>query len=300
MIKSVDECFTSTQWDNLISTYDNSNFYQSYSNFLIRNYKDNKSKLYIYYDKNQIPKIAAMVVDEFDVISIPFGPVFDKDISEEEIIDFLSYIKNQYKLSLEFSIDSEYKNINFIKELDEVWNFSTILLELNNIENLRKGFNENRRRIVKKCLTNLKDAIISEDPSNAQRFYKIYCERLEQTGGIVDFSFDELEHMLKTPNVKLHLCQNGSDDLGGIITFRFNDTLINRYNCTNPKFLSLNPNSYLDYTLIKNATIDPNLKFYDFSGFVEGDNLDQKTMNLNRYKTSYGPKKIKSYNWYKL
>jgi len=128
----------------------------------------------------------------------------------------------------------------------------------------------------------------------------MYCERLSQTNGIVDFSFEELEHMLNVPNVKLHLCRKGIDDLAGIVTFKFNDTIINRYNCTNPKFLTLNPNSYLDYNIIKNASKNSLLRYYDFSGYVEGEDLDSKTVNLNRYKLSYGPKKIKKYKWYEF
>lgn len=298
MIKEIDKKWAMQNWDNLIKNYNNANFYQSFSNSLIRNFGTSETKFYIYFDKLEVPKILAIVCIEKDIISIPFGPVFSSDITESELIDFLYNIKKKYNLPLEFSVNNNFKILE--NNLNEIWDFSTIILELDDINILEKNFNENRRRIVKKTLINLKDSIISTDPSNAKKFYEIYCKRLSQTNGIVDFTFEELEHMLKVPNVKLNLCEMNNEPLGGILTFRYNDTLINRYNCTNPDFLKLNPNTYLDYNLIQMASKNPSLKYYDFSGFVEGQELEQKTINLNRYKLSYGPKKINKYKWYEL
>lgn len=120
------------------------------------------------------------------------------------------------------------------------------------------------------------------------------------TNGIVDVSFEQLQHMLKNKNVTLHTCIYENKPIAGIVTYRFNDTIINRYNCTNSEYLSLNPNSYLDYLLIKEGVMQPKLKFYDFSGIAEGGNLNQKQENINRYKFSYGPKVLKRYRRYQL
>ncbi len=302
MIKEVDSNIIKNHWNDLIKVFQNANFYQSYENYLINSFGNKKCKLYVEYNSNNKPIIAAMIVIYENTITIPFGPVFDSTITENQLLSFLYYIKNIYKLPLEFCLNYDDKK-NFSKitsSYNEIWDFSTIILELNDIEYLKSNFNTNRKRIIKKCLIELKNTIITTNPNNAKIFYEMYCNRLAETNGTVDFTYEELVHMLSIPNVTLHLCQRGTDNLAGIITYSFNDTLINRYNCTNSNFLHLNPNSYLDYSLIKDASKSDKFKYYDFSGFVLGDNLSTKTFNLNRYKLSYGPKKIKSYKWYNI
>lgn len=162
------------------------------------------------------------------------------------------------------------------------------------------GFNQNRRRILRKSSINLKEAVISENGKYLDDFYKMYCARLALTNGIVDVSLDQLQHMLKNKNVTLHTCIYEDKPIAGIVSFRFNDTIINRYNCTDNEYLSLNPNSYLDFSLIQEGALQPDLKFYDFSGIAEGENLEPKEENINRYKFSYGPKVLKRYRRYKL
>lgn len=288
-------------WDNRLSATVDGNFYQSSNNAFICEFDDKKTICIEYRGMNCI--ILGMLVFCKEWISIPFGPIVIGKKNEMDLLNFIENIKKEFDLPVKFYILSDdtlnYKWIQ--KNLESEWNYTTALLNLDNsIENIMSGFNQNRRRILRKSNLSLKESIISDNDRYLDDFYKMYCDRLAITNGVVDVSLEQLYHMLKNKNVTLHTCLYENKPIAGIVSFRFNDTLINRYNCTDSEYLSLNPNSYLDFSLIKEGSQQSNLKFYDFSGIAEGENLDQKEENINRYKFSYGPKVLKRYRRYKL
>lgn len=289
------------KWDNILMEAPEYNFFQSYDNSYLRQFNGDSTLFYLLTDELGDILITAMVVVGNEQMSIPFGPIIYKPISQELLFNCLKQIQKEYNLPLQFSIEDMNKNkFPFVKDLENIWTYSTLLLELDDMEQIMKGFNQNRRRIIRKTLKNLNQSIISNNPNEVENFYNMYCDRLKITGGEVDFSLEELEYMLKCPSVELHMCKMDEVDLAGIVSFRFGNTLINRYNCTNTDFLNLNPNCYLDYTLIKQGTEDDTLRYYDFSGYADGENISPKEANINRYKLSYGPQKKLKYRWYKL
>ena len=83
----------------------------------------------------------------------------------------------------------------------------------------------------------------------------------------------------------------------GIIYYRFGDTLITRHNAFDSEYAKSNPGTIIDYRMIERVVNDDDLRYYDMSGIATGDDIDQKAFNINRYKQSYGAKKILTYKW---
>lgn len=295
----IKEIIDNKQWDDEISKSEDCTFYQSSNNRGLCEF--NGAKTYCIKYQGEESKILAMVAVYPSFISIPFGPIIYGKQDEKELLNFLNIVRRKFRLPVKFCLFNEkIDNYSWIQNnARNVWNFTTALLNVDSdIDTIKARFNQNRRRIIRKALVNLKDSIISMDKNNAELFYKMYSERLYTTHGEVDFTSNELLNMLRNENVNLYMCILNSKPIAGIVTFKFNDTLITRYNCTDTKYLSLNPNTYLDYYLINKGIKDPNLKYYDFSGISEETSNETKLKNIDRYKYSYGPNLIKKYNWY--
>ena len=289
------------KWDKLLKQLDNPNFYQSYANGQIEGYKERSPRYLIYYEDGQILAMVMCLYKE-NITTIPFGPILNTNVCENKLYEILLAIEKYLNTKLVFSIEennfNKYRNI--LNNSLLYWDFTTVQLDIQNksIEELKKNFNTNRRRILKKCLLNLKDAIIIDSKDNMDIFYNLYTKRLKETGGSLDEDRFYFENLINQDNTGVLLCENTDHEvLSGLIYYKFYDTLITRHNAFNSKYAKLNPGTYLDYYMINKVIQDNDLKFYDMSGLATGPNISEKEFNINRYKNSYGPTKKLHYKW---
>lgn len=288
-------------WDILLKQLDHSNFYQSFANGQIEGYGKRKPRYLIYYEEGRILAMAMCLYNE-NIVTIPFGPILENSVNENKLYDILLAIENYLNTKTIFSIEEsnfcKYRNI--LNNSLLYWDFTTVQLDIQNksIEELKKNFNTNRRRILKRCLLDLKDSIIIDSKDNIDIFYDLYIKRLKETGGILEEDRDYFENLIKQNNTGVLLCKNHEHEiLSGLIYYIFRDTLITRHNAFNSKYAKLNPGTFLDYYMINKVIQDVNLKYYDMSGLATGPNISNKEFNINRYKNSYGPTRKLHYKW---
>ena len=290
-------------WDQLLVKLPKSNFYQSFSNGQIKGIK-NKDRYLLYYDGNELLAMF-MCLCKKNKVSIPFGPIYRRELEEKQLLEILLDVKKYFNTNLVFSLESDVfdKYSNIVRKYPVYWDFTTVQIDVGNktFEEVRKGFNSNRKRIIKKCLNDLRDSIIVDDRNNIDIFYKLFVNRLNDTHGEIDVNLDYLTNMVEQKNTGLLMCFNKElIPMSGLIYYSFNDTLITRYNAFDSKFAHYNPGTYLDYYMINKAINSNNISFYDLSGIATGDNIDEKALGINRYKESYGPTKVLHYKWFKI
>lgn len=279
----------------------NNNFYQSIANARIRLY-GNKNCVYYEFIKDNNSSILGMAVVKDDRIEIPFGPIIRGNITSNDLNDYIMNIKKINKKSVIFSVDKKDSQVFFplTSKLEEIWFFSTLILDINkNYDEILKGYNQNRRRILRKCSEILNITNIYKDKNLYDKFFDIYSKRLSETNGFLDLTFEQLKLILENEETDLYMYLDGITPISGIITFSCGDTVINRYNATNPDFLQLNANSFVENEIIKKLTNDEKYCFYDMSGFNTDEN-NEKGNHINQYKLSYGPQIVKECRWYKL
>lgn len=289
-------------WDNLLQTLDiNVNFYQSFSNGKIEGIINRQPRYLIYYSDNKI-KAMAMCLFKKDLVTIPFGPALCDQVDDREfeyILDcFEKYLNNRLVYTIEKSEFEKYKNL--VNDENLYWDFTTILLDTKNknINDIISSFHTNRRRILRKCLEELKDYIIEDSKQNIDEFYNLYIYRLAETGCKIDFSEFYLKNIVENNNTGLLTCKNNEGKvISGLIYYKFGDTLITRHNAFDSYYTNLNPGTYLDFHMINRVVNDEVLNYYDFSGLAVGDDVETKLLNINRYKQSYGAKKILRHKW---
>lgn len=279
----------------------NNNFYQSVANAKIRLY-GNQNCMYYELVKDSSSSILGMTVIKNDCIELPFGPIIRGNITADDLKNYIMYIKKINKKSIIFSIeqnDSE-KYSSLTSELEEIWAFSTLILDIDKDYNdILKGYNQNRRRILKKCYKLLNVSNIYQDKNLYDKFFDIYKKRLMITNGFLDLTLEQLKIILENDETNLYMYLDGTTPVSGMITFNCGNTVINRYNATDPNLLQLNANSFVENEVIKKLSADEKYSFYDMSGFNTDEN-NEKGNHINQYKLSYGPKLIKECRWYKL
>jgi lipid II:glycine glycyltransferase (peptidoglycan interpeptide bridge formation enzyme) len=302
VLKEMSEELAFKKWDDINLQASSYNFYQSYGNSRIVKDSDNIIKYHYALDKDNSLSMSSLCAIDQEGVNIPFGPILYKDVPIDLFYNYINEIKKTYNLPVFFCIEE--RNIDkysqIIKSLEEIWHFTTVIIELpDKIENAFANFNENRRRIIRKSLQNLKDAIISEGTQHINEFYSLLEKRFGETNYPLEFSKDYLDILLNQRNTGLTVCKDKDGKiLSGILSFQFGDTFINRYNCFDSTFADLNAGAFLEYHLINKAINNPQIKFYDMSGLASGSDIKPKEFNINRYKTSYGAQKIMSYKWY--
>lgn len=289
-------------WDDMTLLLSNPTYYQSFNWSKIN---EGISPAEYVYSKNACGNINIMgfvkIVDN-ERVSIPFGPVFDSNVSYEEVLDFIGEIRKYYNKKVSFSLPYGFINDDIITKfnLEKGWYFATPLVDTNkSIDDIVKGCDENRRRIIRKVLRTFPPESIQSGSVYAEEFMSLYTRRLIETSAEQDLSMENIEKMLKYDNTALTVCLDNNKIIAGSLTYEFGDTLITRYNCFDSNYFKFSPVARIDYELLKYASLNPSLKFFDMSGIVEGDNISDKEKNLNRYKNSYRPSKILRYQWYK-
>lgn len=288
-------------WDNMLLQMSDYNFYQSYSNAMIEGVNGRKPHFLIYYKENKIVAMA-MCLKGKSTASIPFGPIFDKDITEEEAKYILNLIQQKLNSNIVFSIESKYfdKFSSMLSSYPVYWEFTTLLLDTQGktLDDIKNDFNTNRKRILKKCLQEIRNFIVEDDKKYIDDFYKLYMKRLCETGCFIDFNEAYIKNIANQDNTGVVVCKTlDGKIISGIIYYRFGDTLITRHNAFDSEYAKSNPGTIIDYNMIKRVVDDDDLRYYDMSGIATGDDIDQKAFNINRYKQSYGAKKTLTYKW---
>ena len=137
----------------------------------------------------------------------------------------------------------------------------------------------------------MKDSIITEGIDNAEDFYFLYQKRMFENNFVTEFDLDFLKLILEQKNTGIVMCRNDNyQPMSGLVYFVFGDVIITRYNAFDSEFQHLNPGSYLDFHMITRIVNDNNLFYYDMSGYATDVNSSQKSLNINRYKETYGSK----------
>ena len=251
-------------------------------------------------DKNK--KMYGFIIHNDNGIKMPFGPIISSNVSEEDIMKFIIEISDKYNQSVVFSVSNE-MIANFEKQypkLEKTWLFVTPVIDTTiPLETIVKNTTENRRRIIKKGLLNISSDQIHEGSKYIDDFYDLYKKRMNETNGEVDFTYEKLEAYLEQPTTHLVVCLDDKKVIGAHVLFTFGSEMITRYNCFDSDYAKISPSARIDYEMIKKACEDPKIETYDMSGLAFGDNIDEKSANINRYKNSYNPTKILKYQWYK-
>jgi len=300
MIKILDKENAKKIWDNTLLTLGNPNFYQSYNYSEICQGNANVEYVYSCNELGNVHIMGFIKIDE-DKVSIPFGPIFNTNCSFSDVMDFITEIRYKYQKKVNFCLPEEFVQDEINKyDIEKGWCFVTPLIDTDkSIDLIVQNCNENRRRIIRKVLQDISDDQIVIDSKYAEEFMRLYKRRMAETNAELDLSLDYLEKILSYDNTKLTACVKDDNLIAGSITFEFGDTLITRYNCYDSNFSKLSPIARVDYDLLKYASLNSEIKYYDMSGLAVGDNINNKELNLNRYKLSYRPKKTLSYQWYK-
>lgn len=303
MIYELDNDKASEIWDKLLLAIPNYNFYQSYSNGQIEGIYNRISKYLLYIENDEILAMM-MCLYSTEKTTIPFGPIVKNTVDEQKLYEILTEVINYLNTNLIFSVEQhdfeKYKNM--LDTYECYWDFTSVQIELENksIDEVISNFNTNRKRILKKCLINLKDSIIQDNKEGIDEFYYLYLKRLHETNGEINFDKYYIDNIINQENTGVVLCKNCEGVLmSGLIYYQFGDTLITRHNAFNSDFAKLNPGTYLDYYMI-NKAIAEKIAYYDMSGLATGDNINSKQRNINRYKESYGPTKQLHYKWLKF
>lgn len=288
-------------WDSLLLKMTNYNFYQSYSNGMIEGVKNRRPRFLIYYVNNKIVAMA-MCLYQSKITTIPFGPIFDECITQKQFMEILEDIQNYVSSKIVFSVEEkDFEKFSYaIDNYVTYWDFTTIVLDTSSksLEQIIMGFNTNRKRILKRCLLELKDFIIETDIQNIDKFFDLYVKRLNETKCKIDFDESYIKGIVNQSNTGLVVCKNTSNEIiSGLIYYTFGHTLITRHNAFDSKFAKLNPGTFLDFYMIKNVVNDEQYQYYDMSGLAVGENIETKLLNINRYKESYGAKKKVHYKW---
>lgn len=288
-------------WDSSILSLSNPTYYQSYNYSQIC--KGNAEIEYVY-KKNLLDQIEIMgfVKIEDEKVTIPFGPIFTSDLSFIDILEFINDIKKYYNKPVVFSLPKEIIDEKLVQEFNLVmgWCFVTPLVDTNrSIEMIVKGCNENRRRIIRKTLQNISQENIRTGSQYAEEFIDLYRKRMQETEGEMDLSLELLSKILVYDNSQLTVCMDKDRVIAGSVTFEFGDTLITRFNCYDSEYHRLSPIARVDYELLRYASLKDGINYYDMSGLAEGMQISDKQSNLNRYKLSYRPSKINTYQWYR-
>lgn len=288
-------------WDSSVLSLSNPTYYQSYNYSQIC--KGNADIEYIY-KKNILGQIDIMGFVKIDdsKVTIPFGPIFAASVSFIEVMEFINDIRKHYNKPVTFSLPKEFVDEQHILEynLSKGWCFVTPLVDTNKtIEMIVKGCNENRRRIIRKVLQNISQDSIRNGAQYLESFIELYARRMQETDGEMDLSLDLLDKMLAYDNTQLTVCMDRDRVIAGSVTFEFGNTLITRFNCYDSEYHKLSPIARIDYELLKYASLKDGIDYYDMSGLAEGTEISDKQRNLNRYKLSYRPSKVNTYQWYR-
>ena len=286
-------------WDELVLSLSNPTFYQSleYS----KAFKEDCDVEFISSNDND-KKICGFVKIKKNEVKMPFGPVFSKNVTCDDVMNFIVEISDHYKKNVVFSIsngmiptfDQQYR------DLEKVWFFVTPVIDTTlPIETIVKNSTENRRRIIKKGLANISSDRIKEGSQYIDDFYSLYAKRMSETNGEVDFTHEMLEKYLSEPTSNLVVCLDGKKVIAAHMVIVFGNSMITRYNCFDSAYSKISPAARVEYELIKRACESPVIESYDMSGLATGEDISEKLMSINRYKESYNPTKILKYQWYK-
>lgn len=286
-------------WDSAILALDNPTYYQSIE--YGEAYGNENQIRFIFFKENK-KTICGFIKIEDDLVKMPFGPIISSNVTIDDIMKYVIEISQHYNKDIIFSVNNHLIPIfeHQYPDLEKVWLFVTPVIDTTlPIQTIVKNSTENRRRIIKKGLINIPDSSIKEGIIYLDDFYKLYNKRMAETGGEVDFSIDLLEKYLDNSTAHLVVCLDKQKVIAGHMIFSFGNTMITRYNCFDSDYAKLSPSARIEYELIKRSCEDPLIDNYDMSGLAFGDNLSQKSINVNRYKQSYNPTKILKYQWYK-
>lgn len=304
MLKEIKENIAKKIWDDMLLINGCNNFYQSFSNAVITQAEEDGQKKFYVFDEGNKTIIWAMCCIKGEKCIIPFGPFLSDEVSLNSFATFLNELKEKTGKKIIFSVDNE--NVKKLKPITKNlkidWDFTTIILNIKNksIEEVRANFSENRERIVKKCLINLKEAIITEGKQNCEDFYRLYEKRMQENNAPVEFDLEFLKLIAEQKNTGIMICRNSDyEPMSGLVYFIFGNTITTRYNAFDSKFAQLNPGSYLDFNMITKIVNDENLAYYDMSGLAMESDCSQKSLNVNRYKKTYGSMELVNYKWYK-
>ena len=299
MVRILDEKMAKNIWDDNILQLSNPTYYQSYD--YSRTYMEDEEINFLY-DNDGGKKIYAFAKLKKGFVTIPFGPIVSSNVTVEDIMKFITEVSQIYQQDVMFSIsDDQIEDFNNrFGDIQKDWYFVTPLIDTTlSMEEILHNCNENRRRIIKKGLVNIPRENIRFGIEYIDDFYKLYNKRMSETGGRVDFSLDYLEHNLSEKNSDLVVCLDKGKVIAGHVIYRFGNTLITRYNCFDSDYSKISPSARIDYELINYACSNSNIDYYDMSGLATGEEITEKTSNINRYKQSYGPTKILRYQWYR-
>ena len=299
MVRILDEKMAKNIWDDNILQLSNPTYYQSYD--YSRTYMEDEEINFLY-DNDGGKKIYAFAKLKKGFVKIPFGPIVSSNVTVEDIMKFITEVSQIYQQDVMFSIsDDQIEDFNNrFGDIQKDWYFVTPLIDTTlSMEEILHNCNENRRRIIKKGLVNIPRENIRFGIEYIDEFYKLYNKRMNETGGRVDFSLDYLEHNLSEKNSDLVVCLDKGKVIAGHVIYRFGNTLITRYNCFDSDYSKISPSARIDYELINYACSNSNIDYYDMSGLATGEEITEKTSNINRYKQRYGPTKILRYQWYR-
>ena len=286
-------------WDKTILTLDNPTYFQSLE--YAKAYKEDGEIAFVYSNDTD-KKIYGFIKFEGNEITMPFGPIVSSNVTPEDIMNFVAEISSKYNQGVVFAA-ADGMIPGFEEKfpgLEKVWLFVTPVIDTTlPIETIVKNSTENRRRIIKKGLANIPVDRIREGAEFIDDFYKLYQKRMQETGGDIEFTYDQLATYLTDPTTHLVVCLDGSKVIASHVLFTFGKAMITRYNCFDSAYSRISPAARIEYEMIRRACESPIIETYDMSGLAVGENIDAKLASINRYKESYNPTKMFRYQWYK-
>ena len=288
-----------TEWDRLLLSFDTPAYSQSYSFS-----KLGKGQPEFITFETEKGVVACYLDVRPKEIKIPFGPVFNKGITSEQIYSCMLKIKQHYNLPVTFFLAGDDLISEFEQkhpDLQVMWSFTTPIIDTNvSIDDVLRRCNENRRRIIKKGISNFLPDQIRIGAQYAKEFYDLYNRRLNETGGMVDFSYEYLTNMLKQKGIELIVCLDNAKVIAGHIIVTFGNTMTTRYCAFDSQYAKFSPSARIDHYCIERACALPEILYYDMSGWANEEVASEKLLNINRYKKSYGPTIYRKYVAYKL
>lgn len=299
MIKILDENTAKSIWDSTIIELSNYTYYQSFENAMVQKENDNISFVSSVEGEK---KIYGFLVIFNDYVKFPFGPVVSESVNYNDLMEFINEVGNSFNKDVIFSTTEKMENDIYERYpfLEKNWLFITPLIDTSlSIEQIMANCNENRRRIIRKGLINIPCECLKDGIEYADDFYKLYQKRMNEIGICVDFTKESLYRHLSFSSNKLIVCSKDSKIIAGHVIYKFGDTVITRYNCYDSDYAKISPAARIEFDVIKRCCENTSVNNYDMSGLSFDKNITPKDMGVNRYKESYGPTKIRRYQWYK-